>query len=127
MFALLQPELLFGGLMKGKCESPRVSVKHSHQTNFRKKILSGKRTEWVQMSSGEVSRFSADETNENGMPALHSPERRGALHPQHHISILQPSDGMGDLSKTHVQALHLSQDVSTGLPLPLVSDPLCSQ
>lgn len=38
MFALLQPELLSGGVMKGKRESPRVSVKHSHQTNFRKKI-----------------------------------------------------------------------------------------
>lgn len=36
-FALLQPELLSGGVMKGRCETARVSVKHSHQTNFRQK------------------------------------------------------------------------------------------
>ena len=61
------------------------------------------------MSSGEASRFSADETNQNGMPAHHSPERRGALHPQHHLSSPQPSGGMEYLSKKHVQALHLTR------------------
>lgn len=45
------------------------------------------------MSSGEASRFSAEETNQNGMPAHHSPERRGALHPQHHLS--SPSSVVG--------------------------------
>lgn len=38
----------------------------------------------------------------------------------------QPSDGVEDLFKKHVQALHLLQDVCNGLPLPHVSDPLCS-
>lgn len=47
-FALLQLELLSGGVMKGKHEAPRVSVKHSHQSNFRQKFsqageLSGSR------------------------------------------------------------------------------------
>lgn len=42
MFALLQPELSSGGVMKRKCESPRVSVKHSHQTNFRQKFYQAK-------------------------------------------------------------------------------------
>lgn len=38
MFARLQPELLSGRVMREECESPRVSVKHSHQTNFRKRF-----------------------------------------------------------------------------------------
>lgn len=35
IFAVLQLELLSGGAMKEKRESPGVSVKHSHQSNFR--------------------------------------------------------------------------------------------
>lgn len=38
IFAVLQLELLSGGVMKGKCESLRVSVKHSHQSHFRQKF-----------------------------------------------------------------------------------------
>lgn len=67
--------------------------------SFQTEILSGKRTEWVQMSSGEASRSSADKTNQNGMPACHSSERRQALHPQHHFNSLPLSGGMEDLSK----------------------------
>lgn len=36
--AVLQLELLSGGVMKRKRESPRVSVKYSHQSNFRQKF-----------------------------------------------------------------------------------------
>lgn len=71
------------------------------------------------MSSGEASRSSFGKTNQNGMPACHSSERRGALHPQHHFSSPQLSGGMEDLSKNRSK-FSISR---TGLLLPRVSDP----
>lgn len=48
IFTVLQLELISGGVMKGKSESPGVSGKLSHQSNFRQKFyqareLSGSR------------------------------------------------------------------------------------
>lgn len=51
------------------------------------------------MSSGEASRSSVDKTNQNGMPACHISERRGALHPPHHFNSPQLSGGIEDLEK----------------------------
>lgn len=71
-----------GKVRNRKCQSPRFSAKHSHQTNFRlkKKIVMQKRTEWVQMYSGEASRFSADETNQKGMFVVQREEEPYNIH-----------------------------------------------
>lgn len=79
------------------------------------------------MSSGEAYRFSADETNQNGMLAWHCLEIREALHLNTISSRPQLSGGMEHLSEKRVKALRPSQGVCTGLPLPRVSDPSCSQ
>lgn len=120
IFAVLQ--LLSGGVMKGKRWVSRGVSQGLSSVSFQTEILSGKRTEWVQMSSGEASR-SADKTDQNGMPACHRSERRGALHPQHPFNSPQLSDGMEDLSKNWSR-FSISH---TGLLLPRVLDPLYSE
>lgn len=74
------------------------------------------------MSSGEASKFYADEKNQMGMPACHSPQRS----PEPSMPPQQPSGEIEDLSKKYLQTLQLLQDVCTDLLLPRVSDLLCS-
>lgn len=121
-FALLQPELLSGGVMKRRCETPRVSVKHSHQTNFRQKNFQERELSGFSWALERHPNFTLMRKTKWGCQLL--TVHRGALNPQCHLS--SPSGEMKGLSKKYIQTLHLLQDVCTGLPLPCVSDPLCS-